>query len=69
MTRDEMIKERDRLFREENEKIDALIKKAKKEGKWQMGLDSNKKLLKPVHDEYHKKAQELWDRYQKEKED
>lgn len=34
-----------------------------------MGLDGNRELLKPLEDEYFRKAQELWARYQREKEE
>lgn len=37
--------EASKIFQERNKKAEEIIKKAKKEGKWKMGLDSNKNLF------------------------
>ncbi len=48
-----------KLLDERNRKAEQIIASAKAEGKWLMGLDSNKALFKELDEEYWSKIQEL----------
>lgn len=69
MTKDELNREKRKLFQNWSDEEAAAMKKAKKEGTWKPGLDGNRELFTPIRDKYFKKAQKLWEQYQREKED
>lgn len=48
-----------KIFDESNKKADEIIKRAKKEGKWKMGLDANKHLFDELHKETKEKLKLL----------
>ena len=48
-----------KIFREANEKADEIIKTAKQNGTWKMGLDSNKELFAELDKETKEKLKHL----------
>ena len=48
-----------KIFQERNEKANEIIRQAKKDGIWQMGLDSNQELFKELNRETKKKLEKL----------
>ena len=48
-----------KIFEESNKKADEIIKKAKEDGTWQDGLDSNKKLFADLDNETKEKLKLL----------
>ena len=48
-----------KIFQERNEKANEIIRQAKKDGIWQMGLDSNRELFKELDRETKKKLEKL----------
>ena len=48
-----------KIFEESNKKADEIIKKAKEDGTWQAGLDSNKKLFADLDNETKEKLKLL----------
>lgn len=59
MNKEQAKEEYIKIIKEANKKHDVIIKKAKEEGKWRAGLDSNKSLFKEVDDEAKKKIELL----------
>ena len=48
-----------RIIEERNEKSEKIIKKAKQDGIWNEGLDSNRQLFEKLDKETNKKIEEL----------
>lgn len=48
-----------KIFLEANQKADAIIKKAKKDGTWKQGLDANKELFAELDKETQEKIKRL----------
>ena len=48
-----------KIFQERNRKAQEIVKQAKKEGKWKMGLDSNKDLFADLDKETKKRLELL----------
>lgn len=59
MTKEQAQKEYEKIIRETNDKCEEIIKKAKADGTWLPGLDSNNYLFKEVNDEAKEKIKEL----------
>ncbi len=59
MNREQANKEAEKIFDEVSEKCDEIMREAKENGTWQMGLDSNNHLFKEVHEEARKKLEIL----------
>lgn len=59
MTREEANLEAKKIFQDWAKKTDEIMKKAKKDGVWKMGLDSNKGLFKEVNNEAKEKLRKL----------
>lgn len=59
MNKEQAKEEYIKIIKEANKKNDAIIKKAKEEGKWKAGLDSNKSLFKEVDNEAKRKIELL----------
>lgn len=59
MNKKEADKKAIEIFKERNKKADEIIKKAKDEGTWKSGLDTNRELFKELDKEYFAKIQEL----------
>lgn len=55
MNREQANKEAEKIFDEVSKKCDEIMREAKENGTWQMGLDSNNHLFKEVHEEARKK--------------
>ena len=55
-----------KIFQEHNKKADEIVKKAKAEGTWKMGLDSNNVLFKELDIETKEKLRQLKDKINKE---
>ena len=48
-----------KIFQESGKKADEIMKKAKEEGAWEMGLDSNNSLFEELHKETKEKLKLL----------
>lgn len=59
MTREEARVKYESIIDERNEKADLIIQKAKAEGRWAMGLDSNKDLFKELDKETKERIRQL----------
>lgn len=59
MNKEQAKNEAKKIFRESNKKADAIIEKAKKNGTWKMGLDSNKELFAELDKETQNKLKHL----------
>lgn len=51
--------EAEKIFKEHNKKSDEIVKKAKENGEWQMGLDSNNHLFDDLNKETREKLEKL----------
>lgn len=51
--------EAEKIFKEHNKKIDEITKKAKEDGNWKMGLDSNTHLFDGLNMETKEKLKKL----------
>lgn len=59
MTREEARIKYESILDEHNEKVDLIIQKAKAEGRWAMGLDSNRELFIELEKETKQKISQL----------
>lgn len=59
MNKQEADIEAKKIFQETSKKIDEIIAQAKKDGIWQMGLDSNRELFEELDRETKKKLKTL----------
>lgn len=59
MTREEARIKYESILDERNEKADLIIQKAKSEGRWAMGLDSNRELFVELDKETKQKIAQL----------
>lgn len=59
MNREQANSEAEKIFKERNLKATEIIKKAKEDGTWQMGLDSNNHLFDDLNIETKLKLKEL----------
>ena len=59
MNKEQAQKEYEKIIRETNVKCEEIIKRAKADGTWLPGLDSNNYLFKEVNDEAKEKIKEL----------
>lgn len=66
MTKEEARKEAILIMEDFSEKCDSIIKEAKKNGTWLMGLDSNKGLFKEAEKEAKEKLKKLASQVDKE---
>lgn len=68
MNRQQANIEASKIFDERNRKADEIIKKAKADGTWQSGLDSNKGLFKKLDEETREKLKNLAEMIDEDKE-
>lgn len=59
MNKEQAKEEYIKIIKEVNKKQDAIIKKAKEDGKWMAGLDSNKSLFKEINEKAKLELAEL----------
>ncbi len=59
MNKQEAYIEAKKIFQESAKKSDEIIRQAKKDGIWQMGLDSNRELFEELDRETKKKLEKL----------
>ena len=59
MNKEQARKEYEKIIRETNDKCEEIIKKAKADGTWLPGLDSNNYLVKEVDNEAKEKIKKL----------
>lgn len=59
MTSKQAEQEYRKLLNEWNEEEDNIMKKAKEDGTWKPGLDSNRELFKGISEKYYKRIKEL----------
>lgn len=59
MTRAEADEKAKEIFKEVGRQCDKITEEAQANGKWQMGLDSNKHLFQEVHDKAKEKLKKL----------
>lgn len=59
MNKQQADEEAKKIFQESNKKADEIMKKAKEDGTWKMGLDSNKDLFTELNKETKEKLKLL----------
>lgn len=59
MNKEQADKEARKILQASNKKADDIIKKAKEDGTWKMGLDSNNSLFEDLHRETKEKLKVL----------
>lgn len=59
MTKEQADKEAEKIFKEANKKYDEAERKAKAEGRWLPGLDSNRAIYEPIDREAKEKLRLL----------
>lgn len=59
MNKEQADEEARKILQTSSEKVDDIIKKAKEDGNWKMGLDSNNSLFEDLHRETKEKLKVL----------